>query len=133
MDRPTLLDNDRVWPFGQDLLRNLSSEGLLMPPFIQPGSGKRRGADVSLTFPFGFWEAKREGGSNDHQSARNQNALKVKMVLDWQDQIGRKAGVPCVPLMFYFVSVGSSWQIYGCHFQQSSAAKDDRIYVRSPF
>jgi len=129
-----LSENDRVRLFDQKLLRVLRDEEYLIPPFIQPGSGKKqRSADVSLTFPFSIWEAKRPGGDSNHQSALTQNALVAKMILEWQDQIGVEADVPCVPLVFYFVSVGSIWQIHGCHFQQNSATTDGRICVRSPF
>jgi hypothetical protein len=128
----TLLHNDRVRLFDQKLLRELENKELLVPPFMLPGSSGTRVSDMSLTFPFGFWEAKREGGGYDHQSAQKQNAKKVKMILNWQDQIRKRANVPWVPLVWYFVSVGSKWEIHACHFEQNSVAAEGRICVRDP-
>jgi hypothetical protein len=94
-----LLRDDRVRMFDQKLLRKLEDNGYITPPFSQPGSHGRSVGDISLTFPFAFWEAKREGGGSDHQSAETQNAIKVKMILDWQDKIGKSADVPWCPLV----------------------------------
>lgn len=127
-----LLHNDRVRLFDQKLLRQLENENLLIPPFVVPGSSRTRVSDMSLTFPFGFWEAKREGGGYDHQSAQKQNARKVKMILDWQDEVRKKAEVPWLPLVWYFVSVGSKWEIHACHLEENSRATEGRICVRSP-
>ena len=114
-----LLQDDRVRLFDRKLLRKLELEGELEVPFIRPGSSSKRVADLFLTFPFGFWEAKREGGGYDHQSAQKQNSLKIKMILGWQEQIGKRADVPWVPLVWYFVSVGSKFEVHGCHFERS--------------
>ena len=114
-----LLQDDRVRLFDQRLLRKLEGEGQLEVPFIRPGSSSKRVTDMCLTFPFGFWEAKREGGGYDHQSAQKQNSLKIKMILGWQEEIGKRAEVPWVPLVWYFVSVGSKFEVHGCHFEQS--------------
>jgi hypothetical protein len=127
-----LLHDDRVRLFDQKLLRKLEEEGYLEPPFIRPGSSGKLVGDMCLAFPFGFWEAKREGGGFDHQSAQKQNAVKVKMILSWQDQIGKRADVPWLPLVWYFVSIGSKWEVHGCHFQQNFAATEGRICVSSP-
>lgn len=124
-----LLRDDRVRLFDQKLLRKLEDKGYITPPFNRPGSHGRSVGDMSLTFPFAFWEAKREGGGYDHQSAETQNAIKVKMILDWQDKIGKRADVPWFPLVWYFVSIGSKWELHGCHFQQNTNASDGRICV----
>ncbi len=78
-----LLRDDRVRMFDQNLLRKLEDKGYITPPFCRPGSHGRSVGDMSLTFPFTFWEAKREGGGSDHQSAETQNAIKVKLMLHW--------------------------------------------------
>jgi hypothetical protein len=124
-----MLEDDRVRLFDQKLLRNLENKGYLEVPFIRPGSSAKRVADMCLTFPFGFWEAKREGGGYDHQSAQKQNAVKVKMILAWQEQVGKRAEVPWVPLVFYFVSVGSKFEVHGCHFEDNLFR---RICVSAP-
>ncbi|KAE9375765.1 hypothetical protein N431DRAFT_543234 [Stipitochalara longipes BDJ] len=124
-----LLRDDRVRMFDQKLLRKLEDEGYITPPFCRPGSHRRSVSDMPLTFPFAFWEAKREGGGSDHQSAETQNAIKVKMILDWQDKISKSANVPWCPLVWYFVSVGSKWEIHGCHFQENNNTSDGRICV----
>ena len=124
-----VLRNDRVRMFDQNLLERLEIEDDLTPPFIRTGSSGVRVRDSAITFPFGFWEAKRKGGGYDHQSAQKQNALKVKMILSWQDQVAKRADVPWSPLAWYFVSVGSLWEVYGCHFEQNSIAKEGRICV----
>jgi hypothetical protein len=94
-----LLRDDRVQAFDQKLLRKLDDKGYITPPFRRPGSRRRSVSDMPLTFPFAFWEAKREGGGSDHQSAEIQNATKVKMILDWQDRIRKSAHVPWFPLV----------------------------------
>ena len=112
-----MLQDDRVRLFDQKLLRKLENKGYLEVPFIQPGSSTKRVADMCFTFPFGFWEATREGGGYDHQSAQKQNTVKVKMILAWQERRGERAEIPWVPLLFHFVSVGSKFEVHGCHFQ----------------
>jgi hypothetical protein len=49
-----------------------------------------------------------------------QNALKVKMALEWQQDLATQANIAWVPLMFHFVSVGSEWKLYACHSEQST-------------
>jgi hypothetical protein len=132
LENVKLLQDDRVQMFDQNLLRRLDDEGYLTTPFSQPGSHGRRVSDMTLTFPFAFWEAKREGGGYDHQAAGKQNALKIKMILKWQDEIAKAAEVPWQPFVWYFVSVGSKWEIYGCHFQNKRSASDGRICVSVP-
>lgn len=127
-----LLHDDRLRLFDQKLMRRLEDKGYLKTPFIRPGSSAKRVGEMCLAFPFGFWEAKREGGGYDHQSAQKQNALKVKMILKWQDSVAESAEIPWVPLVWYFVSVGSKWEVHGCHFQQSPFAADGRICVSVP-
>lgn len=127
-----LLHDDRVRMFDQKLLRKLEDKGYITPPFCRPGSHGRSVGDMSLAFPFAFWEAKREGGGSDHQSAKTQNAIKVKLMLDWQDKISKSADVPWCPLVWYFVSIGSKWELHGCHFQPNTIATDGHICVSIP-
>lgn len=124
-----LLPDGRVQMFDQNLLRRLENAGYLPTPFLKPGSHGRRVADMSLAFPFAFWEAKRAGGGYDHLAAKKQNALKIKMILKWQDEIAKAAKVPWLPLAWYFISVGAEWEIYGCYFQQKRSAPEGRICV----
>lgn len=126
-----LLQDDRVRLFDQSLLRKLEAAGYLKHPFIRPGSSGKCVSEVSLAFPFGFWEAKREDGGFDHQSAQKQNALKVKMILGWQGKTAERADVPWAPLVWYFSSVGSRWEVHGCYFKNNSFATDGRICVRT--
>jgi hypothetical protein len=121
-----LLRDDRVRMFDQKLLRKLEDEGYVTPPFCRSSRGRSVGARP-LAFPFAFWEAKREGGGPDHQSAETQNAIKVKMILDWQDRIAKRADVPWCSLVWYFVSIGSKWELHGCHFQTNANASESRI------
>jgi hypothetical protein len=124
-----LLADDRVRLFDQKVLRRLETAGYLEPPFIRPGSSSKRVSDLCLAFPFGFWEAKREDGGYDHQSAQKQNAVKVKMILTWQDKVAKSADVPWVPLAWYFSSVGSKWEVHVSHFEQNLLAAEGRICV----
>jgi len=128
-----LLRDDRVRMFDQKLLRKLEDGGYITTPFCRPGANGRSVGEMPLTFPFAFWEAKREGGGSDHQAASTQNAIKVKMILNWQDEISKSAGVPWCPLVWYFVSVGSKWELHGCHFQSNANASDGRICVSIPY
>lgn len=115
-----ILQHGLVKAFRPSTLHNLEAGGDIKPIFAFP-NGKRgvhvqREAKPSLNFPFALWEAKKASEGDPVL----QNALKVKKVLAWQEDLATRANITWVPLMFHFVSMGSEWKLYACHFQEST-------------
>jgi hypothetical protein len=115
----TILQHDLVKAFRPSTLQSLEAGGDLKPIFAFP-QGKRgihvqRVAKPSLNFPFALWEAKKASEGDPVL----QNALKVKKVLVWQQDLAIRANISWVPLMFHFVSMGSEWKLYACHFEKA--------------
>lgn len=123
MDRDELeriLQHDLVKAFRPSTLHTLEAGGYIKPIFAfaqgKRGTHVQRVAKPSLSFPFALWEAKKASEGD----AVLQNALKVKQVLVWQQDLAARANIVWVPLMFHFVSMGSKWELYACHFQEST-------------
>jgi hypothetical protein len=115
-----ILQHDRIKAFRPSTLHNLEAGGHLKPIFAfahgKRGIHVQRVAKPSLNFPFALWEAKRASEGDPVL----QNALKVKKVLMWQQDLASQASIAWVPLMFHFVSMGSEWKLYACHFREST-------------
>jgi hypothetical protein len=109
------LQHDLVRPFRNDRLDGLEKEKHVEPliafPKPKKGTHVSRASRPSINFPFILWEAKRAGEGDPVA----QNALKVKMILQWQQDLASRAGVSWDPLVFHFVNVGAEWKIYACH------------------
>lgn len=127
----TILQHKLVKAFCPRTLHYLENAGDIEPIFAyaqgRRGTHFQREAKPSLNFPFALWEAKRTYGSNPVL----QNALKVKKVLEWQQDLAARANIAWVPLMFHFVSVGSEWWLYACHFEVSTTRS--RTHCVSPY
>jgi hypothetical protein len=129
-ERIRILGHDIVKPFRQDWLQDLETDDYIKPlfSFAKPKKGNHidRETPESLTFPFAIWEAKRPSEGDPVR----QNALKVKLILEWQRDIAERAGVEWEPLVFHFVSMGSEWRIYACHFKKRTGSKKSKAVVR---
>jgi hypothetical protein len=112
-----VLRHDLVRPFRNDIVDELEKEGHLKPliAFSKPEKGTHvdRETRPPINFPFILWEAKRTGRADPVA----QNALKVKMILEWQQDLASRAQVLWDPLVFHFVNVGAEWKLYACHMQ----------------
>ncbi|KAF2475373.1 uncharacterized protein BDR25DRAFT_340153 [Lindgomyces ingoldianus] len=119
-----MLMDDRVRMFNPKLLAKLSKVSSLEYPFqLRKGT---RVEHVPLAFHFAFWEAKSSSQrAAGHQAAKVQSALKVKLLLKWQKGVSSNAGVPWHPLVWYFISAGSRWEILACQFEQNRTATDE--------
>jgi hypothetical protein len=130
-DMDNILEHNLIKPFRYDNLHNLEREGFIKPLFAFPKSKKgthvKRSNRSSVTFPFTIWEAKKASEGDPVA----QNALKVKMILEWQQDLAKRAKIAWEPLMFHFVSVGSEWKVYACHVQSISRKKTKNFYVGS--
>jgi hypothetical protein len=118
-----ILEHDLVKPFRHDNLDKLEKGGFLKPLFAyaKPKKGTRveRTSRSPLTFPFAIWEAKKASEGNPVA----QNILKIKVILEWQRDVAKRANISWIPLVFHFVSVGSEWKLYACHVQPSTGNK----------
>jgi hypothetical protein len=125
-----ILDHQLVKPFFHDVLDKLEEEGWIKPLFAFPGPRKgnhtSRMSKSSINFPFVVWEAKKAGEGNPVR----QNALKVRMILEWQRDLAIRTKIAWTPLIYHIVNVGSEWKLYACHVQGSPAGEKD-IYVSS--
>jgi hypothetical protein len=129
MDKSELentMNHDLVRPFRRETLHNLEEDIKPLFAYPQPRRGQHvsRMSKPSMAFPFAIWEAKRAGGGEPVV----QNALKVRMILEWQQDLSKRANVVWEPLVFHFVSVGSEWKVYACHIQPATS-KSKKIYV----
>jgi hypothetical protein len=115
-----ILQHELVKAFRPNTLHNLQAGGDIKPIFAyaqgKKGTHVQRVAKPSLNFPFALWEAKKASEGDPVL----QNALKVKKVLAWQQDLATRANIAWVPLMFHFVSIGSEWKLYACHFEEST-------------
>ncbi|CAO2653299.1 Nn.00g027100.m01.CDS01 [Neocucurbitaria sp. VM-36] len=122
-----IIAHDLVRPFRLDVLDSLENAGLLKPLFTFPKSKKgvhvNRMRKSPITFPFLIWEAKKASEGDPVA----QNALKVKMILEWQRDLAERAKIAWKPLVFHLVSMGSKWTVYACHIQPSKK-KTGNIY-----
>jgi hypothetical protein len=100
-----IMKHDLVKPFRRETLHSLEKDIKPLFSYPQPRRGKHvtRMSRPFIAFPFAIWEAKRAGG----QEPVVQNALKVRMILEWQQDLSKRANVVWEPLVFHFVSVGS--------------------------
>ncbi|KAH7078101.1 hypothetical protein BKA63DRAFT_552231 [Paraphoma chrysanthemicola] len=116
----TILQHDLVKAFHPRILHDLETRGHIKPIFAFARGKKnthvRRVAKPSLHFPFVLWEAKKASEGDPVL----QNALKVKMILAWQQDLATRANIAWAPLVFHFVSQGSEWKLYTCHLGQST-------------
>ncbi|ORY17570.1 hypothetical protein BCR34DRAFT_555125 [Clohesyomyces aquaticus] len=106
-----------VLPFKSETLKKH-----LKPLFSIPGKSV---AEPPVTFPFAIWEAKKEGGESNPVV---QNAVKVKMILNWQQELAKEAKIEWQPLAFHFVSVGSDWKLYACNIEAQPRRKSSYIF-----
>lgn len=66
-------------------------------------------------FGFGLWEAK-SSTSQNHSQTFLQTARKLATLVRWQRRIFDKAECKdACPLVWFFSSVGSSWEISACY------------------
>jgi hypothetical protein len=124
-----IMRHDLVRPFRHDILHELEEAKYMEPLFAFPqpkkGNHVSRVSRSTINFPFILWEAKKAWEGDPVA----QNALKVKMILEWQQSLAFRANISWVPLMFHFVSVGSEWKLYACHAQPPKN-KGKSSYVR---
>lgn len=85
-------------------------------------------------FSFGLWEAKKATGET-HVKAFLQTAAKVQTLLKWQRLAFKEAKLleepqckDVCPLVWFFISVGSDWQLWGC-FEETVPGLEDYRYV----
>ena len=92
---------------------------------------------VSTAYPvfsFALWEAKKATGE-PHDKALLQTAAKVRTLLQKQRLAFNEANLgeepqceDVCPLVWYFSSVGSDWQLWGC-FEETLPGREDYRYV----
>lgn len=131
-ERVHLVQNDRVRLFDKDAIeKTLATFGLAGP------NTKNKTHFVSNAYPvfsFGLWEAKKATGDT-HDKAFLQTATKVKTLLRFQRLVFNKAKLgeepqceDICPLVWYFSSVGSDWQLWGC-YEETLPGSEDYQYV----
>ena len=127
-----LVQNDRVRLFDKDTIReNLATFELAGP------NTKKKTHYVSSAYPlfsFALWEAKKATGET-HDTAFLQTAANVKTLLRFQRRAFDEAKLgeepqceDVCPLVWYFSSVGSDWQLWGC-FEETIPGRKDYQYV----
>jgi hypothetical protein len=123
-----LLQHDLVRTLCPQTLNDLEGAGLIDSLFVFPkgkkGTFVHRVSRPSLNFPFVIWEAKKSSEGDPFA----QNALKIKKILQWQQNLAHATNITWVPVVFHFVSVGSEWKLYVCHAQKSER-NDTMTYV----
>ena len=122
--REDLMDNDRVKLFEKEALIDILEHFELQGPYSS--NSTKFGTAPFPMFGFGLWEAKKVLGDN-HAQAFVQTARKLATLLRWQRAVFQKAKCEdCRPLVWFFSSVGSSWEICGCYDTKDSRSEGYR-------
>ena len=112
------MDNDRV-----KLFDKLSLTETLECFELQGPYRKRTSKFVRTSCPmfgFGLWEAKKTTGGS-HTDAFLQTARKLASLLRWQRKIFDTARCEdWCPLVWFFSSIGSSWEVSACYETKNS-------------
>lgn len=112
-EREDLTKNDRIKLFDINILAEILRHFKLEGPY------KRKSPKAVSTscpmFGFGLWEAKKSTGES-HIDIFHQTARKLATLLRWQRKIFNTAECEdTCPLVWFFSSAGSSWEISGCY------------------
>ncbi len=125
-----LVENDRVKLFDKQPLAKLLKLFELEEPYTRASS-----RFITASYPmfsFGLWEAKKSTGDNNVK-AYLQTARKLATLLRWQRRIFDAARCEdFCPLVWFFSSVGSSWEVSGC-FERKNPSDEGYTYVSFAF
>lgn len=120
-----LIQNDRVRLFDTEhVVRNRALFGLERP------NRSKKTPHLNWTpypvFNFALWEAKKTTGDT-HGKALLQTAASIKTLLQRQRHVFDEAKLSdepqckdVCPLVWFFSSVGSDWQLWGCYEEKSN-------------
>ena len=124
--REDLIDNDRVKLFDKQALTDCLNHFELNGPYRKHSSNYVTAAHPM--FGFGLWEAKK-GKAENHSKTFLQTARKLATLLRWQRNIFDKAELEdACPLVWFFSSVGQSWEIYAC-YEEKNPHSQEYLYV----
>ena len=115
--RQDLANNDRISLFDGRRLAPLLEHFHLQAPHKKP---KKRTMWSPPIYPFVLWEAKMCNAKENHQHTFHQTAPRCKQLLVCQEELYEKAQLCSCPLVWFFSSVGPSWQIYAGYVEKGT-------------
>lgn len=114
--REDLLGNDRIKLFDRGVLDAILKHFELEAPYREIKNKPRFIAGSHPMFAFALWEAKKPTSSDNHITTLQQTARKLATLIRWQVKIYGKAKFgECNPLVWFFSSVGSTFEVFGCY------------------